>query len=211
MGAEYNYKFLRSSLGAVDSEEGYLLRTVFVGNLVNGSFHPRLYGGFDYGFQLPLRHSSIWLRSSAGISPGDRDNPFANFYFGAFGNNWVDYQAQRRYREYYAFPGVDIDEIGGRNFGKVMAEWTLPPIFFRRVGLPTCYANWASAALFTGFLATNLDYAPERRELLDVGAQVDVRFIVISHLNFTLSAGYARAFEEGHRPQDEWMVSLRIH
>jgi hypothetical protein len=211
VGAEYNYKFLRSSLGAVDSEEGLLLRTVFDSNLVNGSFYPRLYGGFDYGFQLPIRHSSIWLRSSAGISPGDRDNPFTNFYFGAFGNNWVDYQTQRRYREYYAFPGVDIDEIGGRNFGKILVEWTLPPIFFRRVGLPTCYANWASAALFTGVLATNLDYAPERRELLNVGAQIDVRFIVISHLNFTLSAGYARAFEEGHRPQDEWMVSLRIH
>ena len=38
----------------------------------------------------PFAHSSIWLRSAAGIGTGNRDNPVANFYFGGFGNNYVD-------------------------------------------------------------------------------------------------------------------------
>ena len=49
---------------------------------------------------LPLKHSSLWLRSSAGYVAGDdRDEPFANFYFGGFGNNWVDHREEKRYRE----------------------------------------------------------------------------------------------------------------
>ncbi len=211
LGVRYNYKFMTSSLGAVDYENGYQFQAIFSANFANGNFYPRLYSAFDYGFQLPLRHSSIWLRSAAGFSTGAIEDSFANYYFGAFGNNWVDYNPQRRFREVYAFPGVDIDQIGGRNFGKVTAEWTLPPVFFRRVGLPTCYASWAGATLFTGFLATNMDHAPERQEWADVGAQMDVRFVVMSNMNFTLSFGYARAFQKHGSPADEWMVSLRIH
>ncbi len=40
---------------------------------------------------LPIKHSSLWLRPAAGYGWGDRDNTFANFYFGAFGNNYVDH------------------------------------------------------------------------------------------------------------------------
>ncbi|MCB9250095.1 MAG: hypothetical protein H6613_16875 [Ignavibacteriales bacterium] len=71
----------------------------------------------DYGFALPINHSSIWLRSSAGYSYGDRDEPFANFYFGGFGNNYVDNLPEKRYREYYSFPGVELNSIGGTNYG----------------------------------------------------------------------------------------------
>ena len=49
----------------------------------------------DYGFQLPINHSSIWFRGAAGVGIGDRNNPFANFYFGGFGNNYIDYQAEK--------------------------------------------------------------------------------------------------------------------
>ena len=54
----------------------------------------------------------------AGFSPSDRDEPFANFFFGGFGNNYVDHHDEKRYREYYALPGAELNEIGGRNFVK---------------------------------------------------------------------------------------------
>ena len=66
------------------------------------------------GLPLPLAHSSIWLRSAAGVANGDRNNPVANFYFGGFGNNYVDDGVVKRYREYYSLPGFQIDEISGR-------------------------------------------------------------------------------------------------
>ena len=159
---------------------------------------------------LPLVHSSIWLRSSAGYSPGDRDEPFANFYFGGFGNNWVDHREEKRYREWYSFPGVELNEIGGTNYAKSMFEWNLPPIRFRRVGTPGFYLTWARPALFASGIVTNMDERPARRVVSNVGAQVDFRLSMLSRLDLTLSLGYALAFEDGARARNEYMVSLKL-
>ncbi len=40
-----------------------------------------------------------------------RTDPYANFYFGGFGNNYVDRRNVKRYREYDSFPGFEINEI----------------------------------------------------------------------------------------------------
>ena len=63
---------------------------------------------------------------SVGYSYGERNNPYANFYFGGFGNNWVDYLHEKRYREYYSFPGVELNWVGGTNYAKILLEWCLP-------------------------------------------------------------------------------------
>ncbi len=44
---------------------------------------------------------------------GNRDNSLASFYFGGFGNNYVDDGEIKRYRDYDSFPGVEIDELAG--------------------------------------------------------------------------------------------------
>jgi hypothetical protein len=43
-----------------------------------------------------------------------------------------------------------------------------------------------------------------------VGAQADVRFQLLVQQPLTFSVGWARAFEERLRRQDEWMASLKI-
>ena len=64
----------------------------------------RACGGITTGdFCLP-KNSSFWLRSSAGKSLGDFTSPFSSFYFGAFGNNYIDHGTIDRYRDYYSFP-----------------------------------------------------------------------------------------------------------
>jgi hypothetical protein len=105
---------------------------------------------------------------------------------------------------------VELNEIGGTNYGKVMVEWTLPPLLFKRLGFSSFYANWASLSLFSTALVTNVDDADLRREILDVGIQLDIRFMVLSNLQLTLSLGYARALESGQETTDEWMISLKI-
>ena len=60
------------------------------GSHVTGATPAQLRGDFDFGIPLPLAHSSVWLRTAAGVSSGRRDNSVANFYFGAFGNHYVD-------------------------------------------------------------------------------------------------------------------------
>jgi len=178
--------------------------------VVHRDFFPQVYTQFDYGFALPIHHSSIWARSSLGVSAGDRENPFANFYFGGFGNNWVDHLSVQRYRKFYSFPGVELNEIGGKNFAKLLVEWDLPPVRFHRLGTPSFYATWARPALFCSGIVTNMDSDEFRRKLVNVGAQIDFRFIVLSHMNLTFSVGYARAFENGQSSSNEFMASLKV-
>ena len=116
-------------------------------------------GDFAYGHALPIGHSSVWFRQSAGFSPRDRDQPFANFFFGGFGNNYVDHGDEKRYRDYDSLAGAEINEIGGRNFVKSAVEWNLPPWRFARLGTPGFYATWLRPAIFVTGLATNLDDA----------------------------------------------------
>ena len=136
--------------------------------------------------------------------------PFANFYFGGFGNNYVDHREEQRYREWYSFPGAELNEIGGRNFVKSTLEWNAPPWRFRRAGMPAFFATWARPAAFVTALATNLDAASVRRVATDIGWQIDFRFEALSALELTLSVGGAVAFERDHAARHEAMISLKI-
>lgn len=204
------YNFSRRSLGAVDEEKGYRFHVFALANYVNGRLYPRLRGNFDYGIALPINHSSIWLRTSAGQSFGARDNNFVKFFFGGFGNNWIDYLPEKRYREYYSFPGVDLNAVGGRNYAKATLEWTLPPLTFRRFGTLNMYCNWARLAFFASGIITDFDSSAHSRKLVNFGAQLDFRVVLFSLLNTTFSFGYARAYEEGFKAGNEFMFSLKL-
>jgi hypothetical protein len=205
------YQDYRHSLGNVDEEKGLSWELGFAGDRVKQDVFPKLYGNLDLGLALPIKHSSVWLRSSAGWAPGsDREQPFANFYFGGFRNNWVDHRDEKRYRRSESFPGLEINELGGTNYARAMVEWNLPPVLFSRVGTPGFYLTWARPALFATALVTNADVSALRRTVANVGGQVDFRLGVLSRLEMTLSAGYAAAFEEGQPTRHEGMLSLKI-
>jgi hypothetical protein len=221
--AHLDYSNRRASLGAVDHEKGYSWKVVLAESFIPdraddpsggaaqraGESFPSLYGDFDIGFALPLKHSSIWLRTSAGASAGDFNDTFANFYFGGFGNNWVDHGTAKRYREFYSFPGIELNSALGRNFTKAMLEWNLPPLRFRRVGSPSFYLTHARFSLFTTALYSNLDgediddvadpldpMVAIQEKVANVGGQVDFRLKVLARLDLTLSLGYAMAQRE---------------
>ncbi len=209
--ARLNYSLLVRSLGAVEEEAGIQWELVSHTNYVNEKFFPLVSGSLDYGVLLPLNHSSLWLRTSAGFSPGGkRQEPFANFFFGGFGNNWVDHQEVWRYRQDYSFPGVELNSVGGTTYGKAILEWTLPPIRFRRFGVPALYCNWTRISFFSSGIFTNLDSKPDRRSLLNLGAQMDFRLVLFSSLESTFSLGYAGAVEKGRRLDKEFMISLKV-
>jgi hypothetical protein len=207
---DLSYTNVRSSLGSVDDEAGERWSVVARGDRANGGTYTKLRASYDLGVPLPISHSSVWLRSAAGVSPQDRADPFANFYFGGFGNNYVDYRDEKRYREYVSFPGAAIDEIGGRNFLKTTAEWNAPPLRFSRLGTPGFYASWVRPAVFVSGLATNVDSASARRAATSAGAQVDLRITAMSNLDFTISLGGAVVIERGYGPRRQVMASLTL-
>jgi len=209
-GADFTYKDMRSSLGSVDLEKGFKFALNINNNFVKNTFFPHIHTDLDYGFALPLNHSSLWLRSSIGYSYGDRAEPFANFYFGGFGNNYVDNLPEKRYREYFSFPGVELNSIGGTNYAKLNIEWNLPPVRFLNFGYSSFYLNYIRTSLFSGAMTTNIDSGPFRRSLTDFGIQLDFKFIMFFHLKMTFSAGYAVALERDQRMTNETMFSLKI-
>jgi hypothetical protein len=209
----FDFKNRRFSLGAVDYEKGLVSNVVLVGNHVESRTFLGLLGSVQLGLPL-FRHSSFWVRGYGGVAPRDDDPSFfgfSNFFFGGFGNNWIDSNSVQRYREWYAMPGFDLNQIPGTNFLKLMGEWNLPPWRFKRGGRPSFYASWLRGSLFAIGLATNVDDANIRTESATLGGQLDLRMTLLSNHDFTASVGYAVGFTEGRRGTDEFMVSLRIH
>ncbi|MEW6511332.1 MAG: hypothetical protein AB1428_10265, partial [Bacteroidota bacterium] len=210
LNGRLTYASFRRSLGAVDDETGIGASLNSLNTLVRSEFIPRAYAAGNAGIALPIDHSSLWLRAAAGWGGGARDDVFGGFFFGGFGNNWVDSKEPKRYREYYSFPGVPLNSIGGTTFVKATGEWTLPPVRFREFGIPSFYCTWMRSALFSSALVTNLDAQELRTAALCGGVQVDFKLVLFSHLDSILSFGYALAAEEHARFTREFMVSLKL-
>jgi hypothetical protein len=203
----------RRSPGSVDEEAGYRWSLKAHGYGAAGDFIPSLIGTFDFGVPLPLDHSSIWLRSGAGISEGARANPLANFYLGGFGNNYVDRGTNggaQRYRDVLSMPGFDLDALNGKSFVRETLEWCLPPLRFEAVGSPGFYLSWARPEVFVSALETDPDHGPTRRNAQDIGAQLDFQLHVMHRLNMMLSVGAARGFASGGLGKNEFVVSLQV-
>lgn len=218
-GLEYTHT--RKSLGAVDHEKGW--RWKAEGRVDHTDFDtiPKLYGGLDFGFALPWKHSSIWLYSHAGWADGDRVNPTTNYYFGGWGNNYVDDREVKRYRDYDSMPGFEIGELAGREYGKVTAEFNFPPIRFRGVGQPSLFLKHIRSAIFVSGLITDPGEDPEpslpgfpdlpgERDFISYGVQLDLEFTLMHRLPMTLSVGFGIGYEDGDKNDEEWMVSLKI-
>jgi hypothetical protein len=205
-----DYRSLRRSLGAVEYEQGVSASVNIFSNYVRSSLYPRFSLEGAYGFLLPLDHSSVWLRASAGQAIGTRGEPFASFFLGGFGNNWVDHQDEHRYREMESFPGMELNAVGASNFLKGMVEWTLPPVRFRRVGVPMIFCTWARLALFSSAAVADPDHGPTRTMVYNLGGQVDLRLVLFWRLESMLSIGYAIAARQDQHSTREFMLSLKI-
>lgn len=208
--ASFKYAYVLNSLGHVDDEKGIRWNLNMEVDRAHGSTIPMVYGGVDFGVPFLFDHSSLWLRNYAGWAHGQPNDPYANFYFGAFGNNYVDHGEVKRYREYDSFPGFEIDQLNGRTYARSMLEWNLPPLRFSDIGTPANYLSWARPALFVGVLTTNPNDQALKQTARDVGLQVDFRFTVLHDQQMMLSMGSAVGFGPGNTGRNEWMISLKL-
>lgn len=208
--AALHYSDLERSLGAIEDEKGTAWNVNTRLNYTGPKAFPRIWAGYDRGFLLLLKNSPVWIRSSAGKAFGDPNDPFSNFYFGGFGNNWIDKADFSRYREYYSFPGVHLNQLGGSSFAKSTVEWNLPPVRFRNLGTTAFYSNWARLSLFSGVLGSNLG-SGARRGYVDAGAQIDFRLVFFTYAKSTFSTGFAAARDRRGHTGTEVMFSLKIY
>jgi hypothetical protein len=203
------YTATDKSLGAIDYEKGVRWSLLAASDYGSNELFPKVYGTLDFGAPLPIRHASLWLYNAVGVSGGTKANPLSNFYFGAFGNNYVDDGEVKRYREYDSFPGFKIDELAGHQFAKSLVELNLPPLRFSNVGQPSLFLSAMRPALFAGVLGIDPG-TRGGRTLETVGGQLDFNFTFALRLPMVLSVGAAAGFEDGRHRRDEAMISLKI-
>lgn len=209
----YHKSYLRKSLGAIEPEQGYdwnvYAYTSFATSASEQAFYPQLINNFDLGFLLPLRNSSIWFRTSVGQSFGESDKSNSMFYFGGFGNNFVDYRSAQQYRDMSSFPGAQIDEYSALNYGKLLTEINLKPIRFRKLGFLGFYSTYARLSLFGMGLFADIANDRPQTSYFASGVQLDFELVLFSLLKSTLSFGFSRAY--GPAPStDQFMVSLKL-
>jgi len=206
----FHKNYLRKSLGAIEPEQGYDWNVFAYTSMAKQTFYPQLINNFDFGFLLPLRNSSLWFRTSAGQSFGKAGITNSYFYFGGFGNNYVDYRSAQQYRDMASFPGVQIDEISALNYGKLSTEVNFRPIRFRKFGLLGFYSTYIRFTVFGQGLFTNFFNNEINYNWFSSGAQVDLELVLFSLLKSTLSVGYARAYRDHMGPKDQFMISLKL-
>ena len=223
----------RRTLGSIDQEKGRIASLSFSSTYVphdtsTKKMYTKINGNFSYGLLLPIvDHLPFWIRASAGYSlvgddhSTDPNSSFGEFYFGGFGNNWIDHQGIKRYREYYPFPGAGITSIGATNYVRIMGELILPPLRFRHVGTPFFYLNWARMSLFSSVLQGSdmysyTDAGEKMIRFKNIGVQIDIRLVLFSYMQSTLSIGYGIAQgyinekSNWHDFKPETMISLQI-
>lgn len=205
----YHKSYLRKSLGAIEPEQGYDWNVYAFTSFARETFYPQIINNFDFGFLLPLRNSSLWFRTSAGQSFGESDKTNSYFYFGGFGNNYLDYRSAQQYRDMSSFPGVQIDALSALNYGKLTMEVNFTPIRFKKVGLLGFYATYARFTLFGMGLFTDLANVNPQRNYYASGSQLDLELVLFSLLKSTLSFGYSRAYGP-MVPSDQFMISLKL-
>ncbi len=206
----FHKSYLRKSLGAIEPEQGYDWNVFAYTSFAKNTFYPQLINNFDFGFLLPLRNSSLWFRTSLGQSFGESDKTNSYFYFGGFGNNYLEYRSSQQYREMSSFPGIKIDQASALNYGKLSTEVNFQPIRFRNLGFLGFYSTYMRFSVFGQGLFTNFWNDQVNRNLFSTGAQVDIELVLFSLLKSTLSLGYARAYMDKMRPSDQFMISLKL-
>ncbi len=202
---------LRKSLGGVEDEMGYSWVGTAYSYLAGGSFYPSLVSEQHIGWLVPgIRNTSFWIRNSIGLSFGDQQSSFGNFYFGGFRNNYVDWQAADQYRKVLAFPGVDIDNIKAHEFVKTMAELNLKPWRLTNIGTTWLYPTYLKSSVFSTHLLLNPLDANSQDHVFNAGLQLDLELVLFSYFKTTWSIGFAQKYQELQKPSNQWMFSVKL-
>jgi hypothetical protein len=214
MDATLSYSSMRSSIGAVDPEKGIRVSLRNLNSYSAGNLFSSFNANLDLGFSLPVKHLTFWWRTASGTSLSSEFNPFTRVGFGAFGNNYIDFQGSRRYRGTWSFPGLSFLEersIVAKDFFKTMAEVVLPPIRFRKFGGLNLYSNWMQFSLFSSALLVKEPVFYGNNRFANAGAQLDMKIVLFSVMESTFSMGYANAWDivSGERYR-EFMISLKL-
>lgn len=201
---------LRRAIGSVDSEEGteWNITAMFFG--VDPRHDLQVVGGvhaeLGYFFPWVWDHNVLHLKLYGGIRHTRPDLSIGRYYFGGFGNRFLESARERQYRSMFRLPGIPIYSLDGDRFIKGMVEHDLPPIRPGKLFLGEHYLNHISLAWYAQGLWLR---SPQADVWGDVGGQIDLVFKHWFNLESTLSLGVAQAWSaQGN--SHEWFISFKL-
>lgn len=186
---------VRRAIASVDSEFG----NKWAVTLTALGMNPRapeigtgFHGEWSHFQTWAIPHNVLHAQLAAGYYRANEDLALGRFYFGGFGNQYLENKETKQYRAVFRFPGVPIYSLSSQRFVKIMLENNLPPLRFSHIGISRHLLSHVDASVFTqGLLADS----PQSMAWLNLGAQVNLVFTHWFNLESTFSAGVASAWK----------------
>ena len=204
-----NSSNVRRAIGSVDSEFGNEW-TVTLMALGAGQKNPPVAVGLhtEWGRFMTWAwpHWVLHLKLAAGYLHTQQDLAFGKFYFGGFGNQYLENKEVKQYRHAFRFPGVPIYSLVSERFTKVMVEHNLPPLRFGNARLGQHFLSHIDASWFSQGLIVKSN---RKNMWVNLGAQVNFVFMHWFNLESTFSAGIAKAWNRSGSTWD-WFISFKL-
>ena len=210
LATNLNVKNLRKSIGSSDYEFGNELNWTI--GLYGTEFDQQEVAVNSY---IELSDFSTWLwnhnvlhvKIAGGYNYENENLVQSLFYFGGFGNRAVDNDEIKQFRRVFRFPGIPIYSLVTNKFGKLILENAFPPIRTSGWLLMDQFVNHFDFAIYSQGLVTQSDIG---NYLVDIGAQMDVKFKHWYNLESTFSAGIAKAWSWSGFNDWEWFLSIKL-
>jgi hypothetical protein len=210
LATNLNYKSLRKSIGSSDYEFGNELNWTigFYGTEID---QPEVafnsYIELSYFSTWLWNHNVLHVKIAGGYNYENEELVQSLFYIGGFGNRGVDNDEIKQFRRIFRFSGIPIYSLITSKFGKMMLENDFPPIRTSGWLLLDQFVNHFDFAVYSQGLITQSDLG---NYLIDVGAQMDIKFKHWYNLESTFSAGIAKAWSWSGYNDWEWFLSIKL-
>ncbi len=207
--SEFDYRYLRKTIGSIDWEDGNQLRFTVLGYASNPSdpqYSGQIFGEWDNYNLFLFNHNVLHLKFAAGYHFLNDNLPETKFFFGGFGNRELEYEPVKQFEKVFRFPGVPIYSILSDRFFKFMIENSFPPIRIPNVSVGPIELKNINISIFSQSLFTD---TPETNKWIDAGAQINIMLEHWFNLESTVSAGIARAWWSGGN-DNEWFISWKL-
>ncbi len=205
-----NYKSLRKSIGSCDYENG-LEANVFAGSFtgLKGKYQSSFFTFSDLSFYNTwlTNHNVYILSLSGGYQSINKYLPFAQFYFGSFGNREIDCDPVKQYRETFSFPGVEPYAVSSHQFIKLSLENNFPPVRFYSLSFFNHFLSHIDYSIFSQLLVSEFN---SQNTFANAGIQLNLIFDHWYNIETTFSVGYAKSFRKFNCYDDEVMISFKL-
>ena len=199
---------LRRSVGSVDAERGTrwgLTLMTFHVEPQNFKHVGGIHGEWENYSIWGWPHNTLHLKLYAGIRYIKENMAIGRFYFGGFGNRFLENEKVDHFSKVFRFPGMPIYSLPAKHFVKAMVEQKLPPLRFSNAYLGRHCLSHADLSCFSQALSVEPYLGGA---WIDLGAQLNLHFRHWFNLESTLSFGIARAWNV-HTSSWEWFISFK--